>query len=646
MNLKDFLTRPRYGIYLPKAQTTTDVEYTGYGSSFRLSTSLELGKDSFDKVKTTLDEFLEKSNAYFEENDMALLGMLLNSAAKGATYLIDFDEKGITLASLITVNAKKISFIYEKYNRLDYALQLALTRESSIQFAWSDSKLTGDFYFNLKRSGKEDVTTITGYTHFHLGNEKGAKPVVLSAGIVNRLPVKAKSADKPHSETDPKPQKVRHTYVRLQSRSSKGITIADIVRMITDKSVDIPDFLDKIEIYDFAILTKNDKAAAATELAIVLDCKITISDKALNTKLSIISKKEKEKEPDITFHGVVSVEEHRFDINFEKQGGNWSLLASYANRKTVTIDFKKLAASLFGASDHFPDLKLDVAKPKVFFYYQKTKGESKGKLLIGMGAGIELNLQSLPIAGSVLEELKAFQFNEVIAIYANGEFNKTDLEPLTKIGLLPKTENIAVSKGVSVSAEVVILGSSTYYTLGGSASSTQTPSVSEPTPPLPDSAASNKASKDPQNITKSVASSASWFLIDKKLGPVNLQQLGLAYHEGKIIVLLDASIDAKGMTMQLMGIGIGFKMDWSNLDPEFYLSGLGLSYKTDAVEISGAFLRGNSGGIDTYNGAARLKMKGFTISAIGSYAKTQEGRSSLFIYGVFEGNLGGPPEFF
>ena len=82
MNLKDLLTAPRYGIYLPKAKTTTDVEYTGYGSSFRVSTSLELGgEETFINVKKALGEYLEKSTVYFEENDRALLGMLLNLAA-------------------------------------------------------------------------------------------------------------------------------------------------------------------------------------------------------------------------------------------------------------------------------------------------------------------------------------------------------------------------------------------------------------------------------------------------------------------------------------------------------------------------------------------------------------------------------------
>jgi hypothetical protein len=654
MNISDLLSVPRYGIYLPQSKITQDFEYTSYGSTgFNISTSLQLGSDeTFEKVGQSIKDFIDKGTIYLEEKDLDLLGVLLRGMGQGMDYVIKFDKQGITLASLITVDAKKVQFIYEKYSATSYQLQLSLTHQSSIKFAWAKNGLKGDFYFNIKRSIKEDVTTITGYTSFHLGNETGAKPVTMSAGIVNRLPIKAKSADKPNTETDPapKPKKVRHTYVRLQSRSYKGITIADIVGMVTPNNVEIPDMLDKVAIYDFAVLHSSD--ADAKELAIVLDCTITLSEKELATKLTIISKKEGDSTHSFSFHGRVSIDEHQFDIDFSKTtegaDSSWAILASYINKGTVTIEFKKLAASLFGDGIDFPDLKLTVAKPKVFFYYQKAKSakegeeKSKGKLLIGMGAGIDIPLQNLPLAGGVLVEMKAFQFKEVLVLYANDAFEKKDLTPLSKNKLLPK--NFEIGKGVSISAELLIDGTSEYLSLGGA-------KIKNPEKPVSDTAPNKDKNDKPstevvKKMASSVASEAKWLILDKKIGPVNLQRLGLAYHEGKVIALLDASIETKGMAMQMMGLGVGFKLDWSDLDLDFYLYGLGLSYKTDAVEISGAFLRGNSGGIETYNGAARLKMKAFTISAIGSYAKTENGDSSLFIYGLFEGNIGGPPEFY
>jgi hypothetical protein len=252
-----------------------------------------------------------------------------------------------------------------------------------------------------------------------------------------------------------------------------------------------------------------------------------------------------------------------------------------------------------------------------------------------MGAGIDLDLKSLPIAGSVLVEMNALAFKEVLAMYANAPFTNADLQPFTKNKLLPKDAEIG--KGVSISAEVVVNGTSNHYSFGGNTTSPAPKLLSE---------GDKSATDKPQKIDPSVASEAKWLVIDKKIGPVNLQRLGLAYHDGKVVALLDASVKTKGMDMQMMGLGVGFKLDWNNPDPDFYLYGLGLSYKTDSVEISGAFLRGNQAGVETYNGAARLKLSKFTISAIGSYAKTDLGESSLFIYGLFEGNIGGPPVFY
>jgi hypothetical protein len=241
--------------------------------------------------------------------------------------------------------------------------------------------------------------------------------------------------------------------------------------------------------------------------------------------------------------------------------------------------------------------------------------------------------------------MKAIEFKEVLVLYANAAFEKNDLTPLSTNKLLP--ENFEIGNGVSVLATLLIDGKSEHLTLGGAKIKKPEETVSDVAPQKyrNDTPAEPK-DNNPKNLNPSVASKAKWLVLDKKIGPVNLQRLGLAYHEGKVVALLDASIATKGMSMQMLGLGVGFNLDWSNLDPDFYLYGLGLSYKTDAIEISGAFLRGNQQGITTYNGAARLKMKAFTISAIGSYAKTDDGESSLFIYGLFEGNIGGPPEFF
>lgn len=629
MKIKDLLTAPRYGIYLPKSKTTTDFEYTDYGKNgFKISTSLELGDDeTFEKVEKTLKNYLDKSKQYLDSNDLGLISVLLGATANGLQYVIKFDKKGITLASLITVNAKKVNFIYEKYSEYEYELQLALTKQSSIKFAFSDSALVGDFYFNLKRSDKEDITSITGYTQFHLGNKEGAKPVTLSAGVVQRLPITIQTDEK---TTTKKAEKVKHTYIQLQSRNVGGLTIADIVRMVTPDTVEIPDALHKIAIYDFAILKtsgENDNS-----LAIVLDCHIEINDKFLKTKLTIVSET-KDNKKSFSFIGKVILDEHRFDLSFEKSAKEWAILAQYDSGKTTTeINFKKLAVQLFGenVTEQVPEITLNIENFKAFFYYKKQ--EKSNKLLLGMGANLDIDLKNIPIAGNILVETNALAFKEILAIYSKGDFTKAEL---AQIKTLPKA--FKQKAGLSISAEVVVNGTSEFYTLGGN----NKKAVNKNTPQLKKE---NTPSEKEKNVSNEIASKVSWSKIDKKIGTVNLQRLGLAYDKGKIIALLDASIETNALGMQLMGLGVGFNLDWNNLDPDFYLEGLGLSYKTDTVEIAGALMRTTSNGIEIYNGQARLKVKSFTLSAIGSYAQVN-GESSLFIYGLYQGNIGGPPIF-
>lgn len=627
MNLKDLLTAPRYGIYLPKDQVTTDLEYTGYGSSFRISTSLTLGDDdTFVKVKETLDDYLEQSNAYFEANDLALLGVLLSAGGTVASELIDFSKDGITLARLITVNAKRIEFIYEKYNHFEYALQLSLTQQSSIKFAWSDSKLSGDFYFNIKRSFGEDVTAITGYTFFHLGNAAGAKPVTLRAGMVKRKPLKKQDDEEPTPDKGPQ-QKEDYVYIQLQSRSYEGITIADIGRMITpDTEGKMPEWLEKVAIHDFVVLRKKttDGDIKTNTLAIVLDCEIDINEQPLKTKLTIFSETTNGK-TSFGFEGVVTLDGHRFSLKIKKGDKHWAIIATYdSGQRAKEINFKELVGQLFGedAKNIAPDIRINIKDFKAFFYYDKS--ESGSKILLGMGASIDIDLKSLPIAGQILVEANAIAFKDVLVIYAKGAFSEAELKEIKALG-----KGYQYRQGLSVCATVVANGESTYYTLGGS----------DPAPQLLDTAESQGSKAD------EVASKVSWSKVDKKIGPVHLQRIGLAYNEGKIIALLDASIASKALEMQLMGLGVGFNLDWNDLSPKFYLDGLGLSYRTDSVEISGALMRTQQNGTEVYNGQARLKMKNFTLSALGSYAKTEAG-ASLFIYGLYEGNIGGPPIFY
>lgn len=645
MGVLKTLTSPRYGIYFPDSQITTDFEYTPkLLGGFKISTSITIGDDeTFEKIEKKLKAYLEASKAYLEANDLAILSNLLGGAAATASFFVNFNREGLTLAKIITINAKKVQFIYEKYNSNEYALQFALLNGSEIKFAWAEKGLKGDFYFNLKRTREEYRATVTGYTNFHLGNEAGRIPVILSAGVINREPIDTSDEIEKAKDKVPK-AKVKHSYILLRARF-KGITIADILRMVTPDTVDIPDALDNIAIYNFAVL-KSAQEDVSKSLAIILDCNITINGNELRTKLSIISKTTSAGKKEFVFKGQVRVGAHQFRVIFKKDkqaatGGeqaqkSWSLLADYDSGSTkTTIKFKELATSLFGAEveDKTPDIAIDLTEFKAFFYYKTitVNGKKENKLLLGLGANMKIDLSKLPVAGHILVDAEALEFKEILVVYAKGTFTK---EELKECSLLPEKHELLT--GLSLSAQVVVGGHSEYYRIGGTSSSSEV---------VQSSATGMIAAESSEDLDESLRSKASWATIDKKLGPVNFQRLGLAYDNGKIVALLDAAIEMKTMSLQMMGLGVGFNLDLKHPNPDFHLDGLGLAYASPPIEISGSLLRSTEQGAEnSFNGQARIKMKNFTISAVGSYAGGEV--QSMFIFGLFEGSIGGPPIFY
>ncbi|HEY0091780.1 MAG TPA: DUF6603 domain-containing protein, partial [Flavobacterium sp.] len=146
-----------------------------------------------------------------------------------------------------------------------------------------------------------------------------------------------------------------------------------------------------------------------------------------------------------------------------------------------------------------------------------------------------------------------------------------------------------------------------------------------------------------------VQSSTKWFPMNKKLGPVTMGQVGFAYNDGSIGLLLSGSVAMGPMGLSLNGLGLSFKVDElfaKKINPSFSLDGIGLSYDTPEVEIAGSFLRTTyTDAPDIFNGTAIIKASGISISAMGSYSKVG-GQVSLFIYAYLEKALGGPSFFY
>ena len=139
---------------------------------------------------------------------------------------------------------------------------------------------------------------------------------------------------------------------------------------------------------------------------------------------------------------------------------------------------------------------------------------------------------------------------------------------------------------------------------------------------------------------------AKWKDIQKTIGPLSLQRLGVKYADGQLFFLVDLGFSAGGLTIDLAGLSVSSRL--TQFSPEFHLAGLELEYKSSVFEIAGEFLSmpPAKGVVFEDAGAATLKAGSFDLTALGAYAQLTSGQPSLFVFAVLEIPLGGPPYFF
>jgi hypothetical protein len=157
----------------------------------------------------------------------------------------------------------------------------------------------------------------------------------------------------------------------------------------------------------------------------------------------------------------------------------------------------------------------------------------------------------------------------------------------------------------------------------------------------------------PANTTTPVTAATSntqWLAIQKAFGPIYFERVGLEVDGPRITAVLDASFTVRALKIALQGLKVTSPLQ--PFSPEFSLDGLAIDFKTDGLEIGGAFLRqklspkppGQTGDY-VYGGLAVIRASKLTLSAIGSYS-TVGGQPSLFIYAVLDYPIGGPSFFF
>jgi len=365
------------------------------------------------------------------------------------------------------------------------------------------------------------------------------------------------------------------------------------------------------------------------------------------------------------FGGKIAIADLYFTLSFDRNPNSKTFIATYNNPTGKSQSIKALVASVSNAIAEIVPDELPITLKDALFAYsattENTTTETKVLFILHIDNGI--NLSSLPLVGQLFPSNQTIQLHYQL-LAASHYFSQDDVKHLNTlvtngISQLPAqpigNENnrsksyfgLAVTLQLGDAIEQLNLPITVDSSSGKIAPTNQITDNSN-VQITPTTKTTDSISKD-ANLTTSEG--VKWYPLKKSFGPVHFQKIGVKCQEQKLWFLLDASLATAGLTISLDGLA--FSSPLTELKPEFHLNGIGIDYRSDTIEIGGAFLRKkverDGQTFDEYSGAAILrtqtKGKQLTLSAFGSYTY-YKGHPSLFIYALLDYPLGGAPFLF
>lgn len=337
-----------------------------------------------------------------------------------------------------------------------------------------------------------------------------------------------------------------------------------------------------------------------------------------------------------------------FDVLFDKHDGASVMVAAYQNHAGGLISIKSMTAGLVGdtAAALVPDMKFAVRDAALIG--AKTADGWKYILAVAIDDGISLS--SLPLVSKIMPANQTVKI-ALQPLYSSGDFSHDDVARFQ--ALLPADGVVLAGPAIPGQGAAIairekkftlickaVIGDTTLVlplALAGKAGA-DAPPKRKPAHDVP--GASYAVTADPNAAPP--ASSMTWVNIQKTMGPVHFDRLGIeVLPDGPAIkVAIDASFGGAGLTLSAMGLGATYSIPDKTID--FDLDGIGLAYAGGPTEISGSFLKL---GDNDFVGEAMIRTASFAISALGGYSDDGDAKS-LFVYGFLDYPIGGPPFFF
>ncbi len=138
----------------------------------------------------------------------------------------------------------------------------------------------------------------------------------------------------------------------------------------------------------------------------------------------------------------------------------------------------------------------------------------------------------------------------------------------------------------------------------------------------------------------------AWIDVQRSIGPLHVRRVGAGYADGTVWVLVDASLGLAGLTVGVVGLGLGTELsDLTNVQAR--LDGLTVAYSRPPLTIKGGLVnRPPDATYDTLiEGVLAVAAQDWGLTALGAFARARAhpDEPSMFLFGRISGEFGGPP---
>lgn len=356
-----------------------------------------------------------------------------------------------------------------------------------------------------------------------------------------------------------------------------------------------------------------------------------------------------------TFGGYITVGDLQFNLLFTQDKTAKTLLAAYNNPNREALKVKRLIEGISDEIAAYVPNTLEITLRDALFIYSKAQGKSQ--VFFGLNLSSTINFTQLPLVGKDLPSDKTLGIDDLQFLLASQNLTSETVDDFnTLLTLLPdditpipfsppsKPSIPAIKKGMTVSANLQLGDIRQVLTLPIIADSPPPSTIESTASATPATPTAVESTSIESTTVEPATDGTQWYALNKKVGPLYFARIGVQYQDDVLWFLLDAAIAMAGLNLTLDGLSVGSPL--KKFQPKFQLQGLGVSYESKGtLSIAGALLRTTIDGRDEYSGAILVKTTTFSIAALGSYTKFN-GHPSLFIYGILNKPLGGPPFFF